>query len=566
MKSEFKQNKFKSPLFRKLFFEKSLFKRSFREHKALRRGSRNGPKVSPYLAAFAFMASLCAMLGVGAQAMASSRDTPTPGLVLSSKAKISLDLQLRLNSNEKNHEVLVIMAEQADLRMVNLLTRKADKGRYVTNTLRSAALTSQKAMVEWLASQKVPFRRFYIRNMIAIPNASAALIRQIAARHDVARIIADVEIETNRVRPRPSPTLEYEQNNDGIGPNIVSTGADRVWSEFNVHGENIVVASQDTGAQWTHPALKSSYRGFANGVIDHSLSWHDAIHAPIMDGINPCGVSAIAPCDDDQHGTHTVGTMVGDDGSSNKIGMAPKAQWMACRNMDRGTGRPSTYLECFEFFLAPYAQGTDSFSGDPSKAPHIINNSWGCPASENCHGDEMMPALEALAQAGIMVVVSAGNEGPACGTIADTPAHHTDLTLSVGAHDHRNGGIASFSSRGPSGFDGGIGPDVTAPGVNVRSAVPGDGYEGTMWSGTSMAGPHVAGLVALMWSAQPKLIGQIQETIQIIRQTATPKTTTQMCGNIPGDQIPNNTYGYGSIDAFKAVEAALRFGDTSTLH
>ena len=86
----------------------------------------------------------------------------------------------------------------------------------------------------------------------------------------------------------------------------------------------------------------------------------------------------------------------------------------------------------------------------------------------------------------------------------------------MGAYDHRSEKIAGFSSRGPSSFDGEIGPDIVAPGVRIRSAVPGGGYQGGFWSGTSMAGPHVAGVVALVWAAQPELIGKIDETAELI--------------------------------------------------
>jgi len=195
-------------------------------------------------------------------------------------------------------------------------------------------------------------------------------------------------------------------------------------------------------------------------------------------------------------------------------------------------------------------------AGDPSKAPHVINNSWGCPKSEGCEGSEMLDAMKALQQAGIMVVASAGNEGAACKTIADQPASITDAVFSVGATNHLSGRITAFSSRGPSALTGGIGPDVTAPGEGIRSAIPGGAYEGG-WSGTSMAAPHVAGLAALVWSAQPKLIGRISETIELIRKTAIGIKTNESCGGVSGKQIPNNTYGYGSIDAYKTVKAAI---------
>src|SRR6476646_7675084 len=82
--------------------------------------------------------------------------------------------------------------------------------------------------------------------------------------------------------------------------------------------------------------------------------------------------------DDFFHGSHTTGTAIGDDGAGNQIGMAPGAKWIGCRNMDVGNGTPARYIECMEFFLAPYPIGGGQ--GDPTKAPDITINSWGCPA------------------------------------------------------------------------------------------------------------------------------------------------------------------------------------------
>jgi serine protease AprX len=225
--------------------------------------------------------------------------------------------------------------------------------------------------------------------------------------------------------------------------------------------------------------------------------------------------------------------------------------------MDAGTGRPYTYLSCFEFFLAPFPlNGNPMVDGRPDLAPHVMNNSWGCPDTELCQGDVLLSALTALRTAGVFVVVSAGNSGPSCSTIQDSPAWHSDDTFSVGAYDHRNGRIAGFSSRGPSLFDGAVGPDLVAPGVGIRSAVTGGGYQGGFWSGTSMAGPHAVGVVALMWSAQPNLIGKLTETMDILRQTADPVPSAE-CMTSGQAEVPNNVYGYGRINAYKAVKASL---------
>jgi serine protease AprX len=345
----------------------------------------------------------------------------------------------------------------------------------------------------------------------------------------------------------------------GVQPNLAAVHADGAW-DLGVFGQGIIVAGQDTGYDWTHPALKPHYRGWDGQRADHDTNWHDAWD----DG-------AVA-FDDDSHGTHTMGTVLGDDGAGNRTGVAPGAQWIGCRNMRRGFGNPGAYAECTEFFLAPYPHGGDPFSdGDVRLAPHVINNSWGCPDFEGCSPGTLAPAVEALRAAGIMVVVSVGNDGPACETAVAPPANY-DAAFSVGAADNGRQ-IVGFSSRGPVGDL--IKPDVVAPGDYVRSSVPNGGYGYA--GGTSMAGPHVAGLVALLWSADPGLIGDIDATERLICQTAVPRSvenlctveddvpvgpfaalvyeSTCACGGVTG--VPNNVYGCGFIDAVAAVRAAL---------
>jgi uncharacterized repeat protein (TIGR01451 family) len=247
--------------------------------------------------------------------------------------------------------------------------------------------------------------------------------------------------------------------------------------------------------------------------------------------------------------------MVGDDGAGNQIGVAPGARWIGCRNMEQGWGTPATYAECFEFFLAPYPFGGDPLSdGDPSRAPHVINNSWSCPSSEGCDVTSLRAVVENVRTAGIVVVVSAGNEGyDGCGTVDAPPALH-DASFTIGA-TYSSDGIASFSSRGPVTADGSNRPkpDVSAPGVNVRSSVPGGGYG--FKSGTSMAAPHVSGLVALLWSAAPHLVGDVDATEKLMQETALPNIS-DFCGG-DADGHPNNVYGWGIVDALAAIEGTL---------
>jgi subtilisin family serine protease len=247
-----------------------------------------------------------------------------------------------------------------------------------------------------------------------------------------------------------------------------------------------------------------------------------------------------------------MGTMVGDDGLTNQIGMAPGAKWIGCRNMDQGNGTPTTYSECYQFFLAPTTvAGTNP---DPSKAPDVINNSWGCPPSEGCTDPNVMLTLvNNVRAAGIVTVHSAGNSGSACSTISDPSAIY-DSSTTVGATTSTDA-IASYSSRGAVTIDGSnrLKPDISAPGSGVRSSVPGGGY--SSMSGTSMAGPHVAGLVALLISARPDLAGNVDGIENVIEQTAVHLTSAQTCGGVPGTQIPNNTYGYGRINALAMYQA-----------
>lgn len=480
--------------------------------------------------------------------------TASPSHLLESD-KLSSAIKTQLISGKTNLDVLIILEDQPDLQIAQKIIVRQDRVRFVYDHLRASALSTQSQLIESLEKRNLKYKRFYLLNAVAVEQASLDDLVEITALAEIKTLISNAEFKSQEIAhiDKQQPAMSNEVTTNSIGENITSTAAPQVWPISK--GQGIVVAGQDTGVQWNHPALLQTYRGNNNATVDHNYNWHDAIRSNISGRNNPCGRNTATPCDDHGHGTHTVGTIVGSEGDSNIIGMAPEAQWIACRNMDNGYGRPSTYIECFEFFLAPFPYQGDSLTeGRPDLAAHVINNSWGCPKSELCDGHEILPVLERLYQAGILVVASAGNSGSACSTIADAPAHHSFMTLSVGAHNHKDGNIASFSSRGPSKYDGQIGPDVTAPGVSVRSAIPNNRYAGAGWSGTSMSGPHVVGLVALLWSAKPELIGQIDATSEIIRNSATGKTHSQTCGGTPGTNIPNNTFGHGHINA----EAAFR--------
>jgi subtilisin family serine protease len=452
---------------------------------------------------------------------------------------------------------LIILEAQADLSAAYDIAERDARIEYVYDALVQTAERSQVEVRAELDRRGLPYRPYYVINMIRV-DGHRLQMRRFADLPGVARVLLNPNVREypNRI---PFPAYGPEPPSPGVQANLRAIEADGAW-ELGVTGEGIVVAGQDTGYDWTHPALKPRYRGWDGQAADHNYNWHDAWDP------------TTEPIDDDSHGTHTMGTVLGDAGDANRIGVAPGARWIGCRNMRRGYGNPGAYAECMEFFLAPYPLGGDPFqAGDVTRAPHLINNSWGCPPEEGCEADTLRPAVEALRAAGIMMVVSAGNEGPACRT-TDTPPANYDASFSVGA-TYTNGNVVGFSSRGP--VDGLVKPDVAAPGYQVRSSTPGGGY-GTA-SGTSMAGPHVAGLVALLWAADPDLVGDIAATEQLICRTATTKPVSDTCsveeatfedplgisevspvcacGDATG--TPNNVYGCGIIDAEAAVEAAL---------
>jgi len=448
-------------------------------------------------------------------------------------------------------EFLVILAEQADLSAAAAWPTREARLHYVYDRLREVALRSQPALRAELDAAGVSFRPFYIVNMLAV-KGDRALITRLVARSEVARIVANPRVRQPLPEPLPDPVRPLAPQ--GIEWGVARINADSVWA-LGYTGQSIVVAGQDTGYDWDHPALINQYRGYNGITATHDYNWHDAIHAndPHTPAGNPCGFDSSVPCDDNSHGTHTMGTIVGDDGAGNQIGVAPGARWIGCRNMEEGWGTPATYAECFEFFLAPYPIGGDPITdGVPSLAPHVINNSWTCPSSEGCAWDTLQTVVENVRAAGIVVVASAGNSGSSCSTVQDPIAIY-DAAFSVGATNSSDN-IAGFSSRGPVTVDasGRLKPDVSAPGVWVRSSLPGGGYGAK--SGTSMAGPHVVGTVALLWSAAPRLIGDVDGTEWIVTQTARPRIDTG-CGGEPSGH-PNNVYGWGIVDALAAVQGA----------
>lgn len=400
-----------------------------------------------------------------------------------------------------------------------------ERGLYVYETLRDHAERAQRPLLDILAERGVDYEAHWLVNAIFVSDGTADLATDLADLPAVESIIAP----THYTEPDPvTREADVEAAAQQIEWGVANINADEVWDEFGVTGEGITIANIDTGVDFAHPALTQHYRGYrADGTVTHDYNWYDAT-----------GYCGDTPCDTDGHGTHTMGSMVGADGEDH-IGVAPGATWIAANGC---CPSDSALIGSAEWMLAPTTlNGQDP---DPSKRPHIINNSWG---SELPSNDPFMPDIQqAWVDAGIFAVWSNGNSGPGCET-SGSPGSRTQ-SYSVGAHDTNNL-IGEFSSRGP-GQDGSIKPNISAPGVEVRSSFPGGGY--AVGSGTSMAAPHVSGAVALLWAGAPALIGDIEGTRELLDSTAI-DTADDQCGGTPEN---NNVYGEGRLDALALLEAS----------
>lgn len=427
------------------------------------------------------------------------------------------------------------MNQRTSLMQASITRDWKTRGQMVFDGLNATAASSQVGVRAFLDSRGVSYKPYWVVNALRV-TTDQATIDALSTRPDVARVVPDIAYHippiTKAAQQKAISSIEW---------NITNIRAPDAWSQFGAQGDGIVVANIDTGVQYDHPALVRQYRGnLGNGSFDHNYNWFDPA--------NICGKPSSGPCDNVAHGTHTMGTMVGDDQNGNQIGVAPHAKWIAAKGCESDSCTLDSLLAAGQWVLAP--TDLNGLNPRPDLRPQIVNNSWG-----GGSGDTFYQAtVQAWVAAGIFPAFANGNSGSSCGS-ANSPGDYPE-SYSVGAYDIGNA-IAFFSSRGP-GFDGGTKPNIAAPGVQVRSSVPGNAYD--VFSGTSMATPHLAGAVALIWSASPSLVGDIAGTRALLDQTAV-DTPDLSCGGTPDN---NDVFGQGRLDAFQSVSQAPR-GPVGTL-
>lgn len=445
---------------------------------------------------------------------------------LSAKATIAGSLKKVLEeANDTDYiRVMVFPVQQPDYENLGNMF-KGDKKAEVAY-LRNLARSTQKPILEFLDQQKgnvIEKEGFWIVNAIYV-KAKRSLILKLAERDDVGRIELDSKAYLTKL-PVSTRTGGYTESNPKVVYwNISKIHADSVW-KLGYTGQGVVVGHIDTGVDTSHPALEGKFSGH----------FYDATQ-----GTFP------APYDDHGHGTHTMGIILGGDGLGSfvrDIGVAPGATFASAKAFTSQGAYTSWITRSFQWF------GT--LLVDSGVNVRVINNSWGtCDSTSTTHWN----TIWTVRSLGIIPVFSIGNYDITCPHIrAGTPGNYPTV-IGVGATT-RTDSVSSFSQRGPApnlypwnnqsywsrpdwNF---IKPDVVAPGQSIYSSTPGGSY--VTWDGTSMAAPHITGVIALILSKNPAL--DYYQVYNILTNSAYQPS---------GYSFPNNDYGWGRVDALSAIE------------
>ena len=459
-----------------------------------------------------------------------------------SAGEIDANLAMKLQTGNPGawYPAVVVLADQVDLvKLDRSLTlgnaSRALRHKIVIEALQARATATQGPVMDRITQLETQgdirkIQRLWILNALLLEGKPRAL-RWIALDREVAHV-QDGDITMALPAPRnASPGDPYL---DGPTQGLVTIKADTLWAR-GITGKGRVVANIDTGVDPSHPALSTRWRG---RTVPANQAWYD----PITRSTTPYD----PPFPMGGHGTHTMGTLCGDDGMGKQIGVAPGATWIA---VGMGlTFPPPSPPQMTNFFLQglQWIADPDGYPGTVTDAPDVVSNSWGLQSVQACDRT-LWPAIDACEAAGVAVVFAAGNyQSPTPGSIGIPADRITSPTnaFAVGALNQDGKTIASFSGRGPSKCDNHtIKPEVVAPGVQVESSLPGGQY--SKQDGTSMACPHVAGAIALLRQVNPDI--SATRAKEILMETAVDL----------GSQGEDNTYGHGLIDLEKAHDKVV---------
>jgi len=423
---------------------------------------------------------------------------------------------------EGRADFVVRFTEQADLAPA-LVMGWHDRGWFVYETLRATAGRSQARAIAELERRGLDYRSFFAGNELYVYGGDQAAAAALAALPEVAAVDA-----SRTVYPDPLLTGAAPERVEALTWAVIDVQADQFWSAFGLQGEGSLVSNIDTGVAYLHPALDQAYKCQANP--GDPACWYD-----------PTDTCPTAPCDNNGHGTATMGPMVADDDPSlpYQAGVAPGAQWIACKGCSSSSCSDATLNACADWILAP--------GGDPDNRPDVVLNSWGGGSCDTW----FLAKVQAWVAAGIFPAFSPGGSGSGCATIG-SPGDYQEV-FAAAAHDSSRI-VGSFSSRGPScfGHDPYTKPNLSAPGVQMCVPVPPDGWN-CGYSGTSFSAAFPPGVAALLYSCAPALRGQVYATFEALQDTA----DTPPAGNCgaPPDGEGNYTYGYGYLNALAAGTA-----------
>ena len=440
--------------------------------------------------------------------------------------------------------VLVSLQNQADVASLDTRLRAerstlARRHREVLELLQATAASTQGPLLQELENLKsqgkvLGYTPHWLVNAVVV-RGTAALIPTLADLPGVEQVEVDLVPELIApVSVLDAGEGDGSEREIGLAPGVAAVQADRVWHELGITGQGALVANMDTGVNRNHEALSARWRG---NIAPASQCWQDAWGA------------STTPTDGNGHGSHTMGTITG-LASGDSVGVCPGALWIATNVIAGGTGSAfdNAVIAGFEWLADP-----DNNPATTEDVPDVVQNSWGVNEQFSGYTDcdsRWWTAIDNCEAAGVCVTWSAGNEGPTPTSLRSPGDRATTAVncFSVGSVAYTAPyTISSFSSRGPSGCGGlySMKPEVVAPGANIYSCSGSNNTGYVYMDGTSMAGPHVAGVVGLMRSANPDL--DVTSIKNILMETATPLGT-------PGE---DNTYGWGLVNAFAAVQEAM---------